>query len=151
MCPYDDARLSLLTEELIPDIARMVIAYDTCTEELTHEWKAWANGASFTSKCACLNGERDRVYELIRKDFSATVTVVFDRAGRPIRESIDNRGTVVSSSLHAEKALDLDIPKDWMVFEFSYRTARGYNIEEHAPGTLSDRTAVRAILDAPWQ
>jgi hypothetical protein len=148
MCPYDASRIALLSDQLIPDLARMVVEYDACPEELTHEWRVWANGASFTSKCACFHGERDRVYEFVRKDYSSTVTVIFDRTGRPIRESFDNRGTVVSSSLHAESALDMNAESDSTVFVFSYRTARGYNAEEHATGTLADRAAVRAILEA---
>ena len=63
MCPHDEARIALLAEHMIPDLAKLVNAHDPCPGNRRLEWQSGA----LECVCTCNKRKRKRIYRRTRE------------------------------------------------------------------------------------
>jgi hypothetical protein len=124
MCRFDETRVCIVSEWLIPVLAKRIIEYDGCPKKQRHEWLSFDSPCSFESSCACTSEKRDRRFVHNKKDEHYRERMEFDGEARPVRwtrqTSVDGRWTRKGETRELEDGLALElVHRDTIMFQFS--------------------------------
>lgn len=124
MCRFDETRVCIVSEWVIPVIAEMVIGYDGCPKKERHEWLSFDVPCSFESVCACTSEKRDRRFVCNKKNEDHRERIEFDGKARPVRwtrqTSVNGRWTRKGETRELEDGLEMElVHRDTIMFQFS--------------------------------
>lgn len=149
MCRFDEARVCIVSEWLIPVLAEMVLKYDGCPKKQTLEFECDEGyECVFTSSCACTTEKRDRRF-LFTKDTAVTTETshplfVFKKDATRFEFNGETRPVRVAcgdESLEVDKGsrIDYKFIGDVVSFSYSYWTP-AYNGNTDKAGWLYHST-----------
>jgi hypothetical protein len=85
MCRFDESRVCIVSEWVIPVLAVMIVEYDACPKKERHEWLSFDSPSTFETVCACTSEKRDRRFVYTHKDEDSRERTEFDGEARPVR------------------------------------------------------------------